>query len=71
MYITFLSNNLAPKAYNVKSGFIIARSVGLLKNTITSNSGVRKWKHILDHQGWIQKLLKTKENHRNNYFPIN
>ena len=43
-----------------------------LKGSInnTSNSGGRKWKHI-----WLpgmdkKKLPRTKENYRNNYFPI-
>ena len=34
-----------------------------VKNTM--NSGGREWKHILDHQGWVQKLPRTKENYRN------
>ena len=34
----------------------------------TSKSIGRKWKHIYDQHGWVQKLPRTKENCRNPYF---
>ena len=33
-------------------------------------SGGRMQKHIFNHQGWAQMLLRTKENYRNNYQQI-
>ena len=33
----------------------------------TSNSGGRKWKHIFDHQGKLQKFCGTKKYSRNHY----
>ena len=34
----------------------------------TSNSVCRKWKHMLDHPGWVQTLPKTKKNEKNRQF---
>ena len=36
--------------------------LGLINDT--SNSGGGKWKHIYDHQGWVQQPPRTKGNYR-------